>query len=360
MTAASFKPFNAVLLSDAAALSLTGLMAYVDSHRQDFVAERGTGGLIAFHGADLETGALQFTDGVARLDVMTPKQLDRVLDMASNLGARVRDQRFETLIAPDIRYCHLDDAPYLRTIFEARPTWAKRLKPWLHAVLFALGGVVLIMLLSLPALLRAPWVRPLLPRVIVPVTYPEASVPVAVAPAQPRSAKIVILVLPDFNQAFAARLAARLAAELPEAVAVEPARTGTLDGFAGQVDASDMMPRLAGDLIWLREAYPGSLVIVLTNADINNRVWPTRYLFSVHFSEGAPAWSVVSAWQLYTMDALVDPTVVESRMEKLLLRAVGEQLRGLPRTDVPSDLMYAPLLSAADIDRLQGKLPPAR
>ncbi|TRW17054.1 hypothetical protein [Glacieibacterium frigidum] len=347
------------MLSDTATLSLTGLLAYVDSHREAFVDERGTGGLVALHGADLATGTLQFTDGVARLDVMTPQQLVLVLDMASTLGARVRDDRFETLIAPDTRYCHLDDATYLRTIYLAQPTFATRVRPWLHAVLIMLGTLVLIVLASVPSLLQEPWLRPMLPRAIVPEIYPEASGPVVARPAQPGPAKIVILVLPDFNPDLAARLGAGLGAELREAVAVESAQTGTLDGFEGQVDASDIVTRLAGDLTWLREAHPGSLVIVLTNADINNRAWSTRFLFSVHFSGGAAPWSVVSGRRLYTMNALFDRTLVESRLEKLLLRAVGEQLRGLSRTTDPSDLMYAPLLSATDIDRLEGKLPPA-
>jgi len=44
--------------------------------------------------------------------------------------------------------------------------------------------------------------------------------------------------------------------------------------------------------------------------------------------------------------------VVGARVAKMLLRIVGEMRMGWKRTSDPADLMYAPIMSMEDVDRM--------
>lgn len=100
----------------------------------------------------------------------------------------------------------------------------------------------------------------------------------------------------------------------------------------------------------LQDAGPRTYFIVLTDRDINARSQNFRFQFSMH--SPMQRTSVLSvARLLYAKDGSPAPgDVVSARVQKMLMRIVGEMRLGWQRTSDPADLMYAPILSVDDID----------
>lgn len=100
----------------------------------------------------------------------------------------------------------------------------------------------------------------------------------------------------------------------------------------------------------LQDAGPRTYFIVLTDRDINARSQNFRFQFSMH--SPMQRTSVLSvARLLYAKDGSPAPgDVVSARVQKMLMRIVGEMRLGWQRTSDPADLMYAPILSVNDID----------
>lgn len=103
----------------------------------------------------------------------------------------------------------------------------------------------------------------------------------------------------------------------------------------------------------LQDAGPRTYFIVLTDRDINARSQNFRFQFSMH--SPMQRTSVLSVARLLTAkDGSPAPgEVVGSRVQKMLLRTVGEMRLGWQRTSDPADLMYAPITSVDDIDRME-------
>jgi predicted Zn-dependent protease len=102
----------------------------------------------------------------------------------------------------------------------------------------------------------------------------------------------------------------------------------------------------------LPDASARTYFIVLTNRDINPKTGNFRFQFSMHHP--AANTSVLSFARLqHNMDGSSSPAdVVAARIGKMLLRIVGEMRLGWKRTNDPSDLMYAPIMSVEDVDRM--------
>lgn len=100
----------------------------------------------------------------------------------------------------------------------------------------------------------------------------------------------------------------------------------------------------------LQDAGPRTYFIVLTDRDINARSQNFRFQFSMH--SPMQRTSVLSVTRLlYAKDGSPAPgDVVSARVQKMLMRIVGEMRLGWQRTSDPADLMYAPILSVDDID----------
>lgn len=124
--------------------------------------------------------------------------------------------------------------------------------------------------------------------------------------------------------------------------------------FAGtnQYPADDYLPlgiKLAGRL---PDAGPRTYFIVLTDRDINSRTQNFRFQYSFHSPMSRT--SVLSiARLLYGKDGRPAANeVIGLRVQKMLLRIVGEMKLGWKRTTDPTDLMYSPIMSIEDIDRM--------
>ena len=102
----------------------------------------------------------------------------------------------------------------------------------------------------------------------------------------------------------------------------------------------------------LRDASPRTYYIVLTNRDINSKTQNFRFQYSMHSPMANT--SVLSFARLsYNADgSTASGEVVSSRVAKMLIRIVGEMRMGWKRTTDPLDLMYAPIMSIEDIDRM--------
>jgi len=127
-----------------------------------------------------------------------------------------------------------------------------------------------------------------------------------------------------------------------------------IEPFPGtnQYPAEDYFPLGARAARMLREASPRTYYIVLTNRDINSKSQNFRFQYSSH-SPMANTSVLSVARLLYTsFGAPASNEVVAERVGKMLLRIVGEMRMGWKRTSDPADLMYAPIMSIDDVDRM--------
>lgn len=129
---------------------------------------------------------------------------------------------------------------------------------------------------------------------------------------------------------------------------------GNIEPFAGtnQYPGEDYLPLGAAATRMLREVSRRTYFIVLTDRDINSKSLNFRFQYSMHSPMSNT--SVLSiARLLHTNDGSPAPAdVVASRVAKMLLRVVGEMRLGWKRVNDPTDLMYAPIMSIEDVDRM--------
>jgi predicted Zn-dependent protease len=119
-----------------------------------------------------------------------------------------------------------------------------------------------------------------------------------------------------------------------------------------QYPAENYFPMGARIARTLPEASDRTYFIVLTNRDINSKTGNFRFQFSMHHP--AANTSVLSYAHLqHNMDGSASSAdVVATRIGKMLLRIVGEMRLGWKRTSDPGDLMFAPIMSIEDVDRM--------
>jgi predicted Zn-dependent protease len=119
-----------------------------------------------------------------------------------------------------------------------------------------------------------------------------------------------------------------------------------------QFPAEDYFPMGAKAARTLSEVSPRTYFIVLTNRDINSKSRNFRFQYSMHSPMANT--SVLSFARLqYTYEGSpASHEVVAERVAKMLLRIIGEMRLGWKRGSDPSDLMYAPIMSIDDIDRM--------
>ncbi len=132
------------------------------------------------------------------------------------------------------------------------------------------------------------------------------------------------------------------------------APSGIKEPMAGtnQYPAEDYFALGASMSRQLQDAGPRTYFIVLTERDINSRSRNLRFLFASHSPMART--SVLSAARLvYQQDGTPAPLeLVAARMQKMLMRIVGEMKFGWQRSSDPADLMFAPIMSLDDIDRM--------
>ena len=179
------------------------------------------------------------------------------------------------------------------------------------------------------------------------------AVVVEAEPAQAGPVDVYILPLDDFPiataRAFARRLSQELSLNVRAAAPVETAKLAPTS--SGQFAAEDIMTTVIPTTDTLPDRHAKTIYLLYTRRDINDREAKSRYLFA--HSNIDRRMSVISTHRMYWDYRWVTPSAdLNSRLWKMSKRAVGEHYYGLPRTGDIQDIMYSPLLSPEDIDRI--------
>ncbi|HSW06642.1 hypothetical protein [Aquabacterium sp.] len=119
-----------------------------------------------------------------------------------------------------------------------------------------------------------------------------------------------------------------------------------------QYAAEDYFPLGATAAKMLREASPRTYFIVLTNRDINSKSRNFRFQYSMHSPMANTSVLSIARLQYNVDGSQSTQDVVATRVAKMLLRIIGEMRLGWKRASDPTDLMYAPIMSIEDIDRM--------
>lgn len=130
--------------------------------------------------------------------------------------------------------------------------------------------------------------------------------------------------------------------------------SGKLEPFPGtnQYAGEDYFPIGVRASRMLKEVSPRTYFIVLTNRDINSSSRNFRFQYSMHSPMLNTSVLSVARLQHYGDGTPAPLDVVGARVGKMLLRIVGEMRMGWKRTSDPADLMFAPIMSIDDIDRM--------
>lgn len=184
--------------------------------------------------------------------------------------------------------------------------------------------------------------------------------------SEQRDTAVALYILPtdDIPVEYAADLARFLTLETGIRTRASPSVfSGTIQPFSGthQYPAEEYLAlgihagRQLGNTDW--QTY----FIVLASRDINFSSRTQNFVFSSH----APAdrVSVLSVARLLpgigrlripvTGSWRIFDTVRDTRVRKMLMRISGEMKLGWQRNNIPSDLMYTPISSVSDIDRME-------
>jgi predicted Zn-dependent protease len=166
---------------------------------------------------------------------------------------------------------------------------------------------------------------------------------------------VYIVPLDDFPEDLAASLARLLQQQLGLRVKASirlPSLDLDLLPGTNQTVSEDILQKGFAASSRLPEASSDTYRLFLTGRDINNRSANFRFTFSTH----APAIrsSVLSVARLmeFQQGQPVFTALAATRTVKMSLRAIGEMRLGWKRSTQPEDLMYAPIMGLADLDRI--------
>ena len=166
---------------------------------------------------------------------------------------------------------------------------------------------------------------------------------------------IYLVPLDDFPEELAALLAKSLQADMgfriKASVKLPPLGIASIPGTT-QLVSDDILLQASKASSRLPEATATTYRVFLTIKDINSRSANLRFQFSAH--NKALNCSVVSLARLleYAGERPVLTERAVSRMQKMTKRAIGEMYLGWKRSPDPGDIMYSPLMSLDELDKL--------
>lgn len=166
---------------------------------------------------------------------------------------------------------------------------------------------------------------------------------------------VYLVPLDDFPEELAAALAKslqnNLSLRVKASVSLPPLPIATAPGTT-QLASDDILLQASKASSRLPEATATTYRVFLTIKDINSRSANLRFQFSAHSK--ALNCSVVSLARLLEY-AGERPVLTErsvSRIQKMTKRAIGEMYLGWKRSPDPGDIMYSPLMSLDELDKL--------
>lgn len=166
---------------------------------------------------------------------------------------------------------------------------------------------------------------------------------------------VYVVPLDDFPEEYSANVAKALASQLGlrvrAAMRLPRLQVPVLPG-TDQYAAEPLLERAVRASARLPGLGPQTYRLFLTTRDINAQSGGFRYQFSMH-SPNLNC-SVVSMARLFDIENGERRVSLRTgeRVVKLAKRAVGELHLGWQRSTDPEDLMYAPLMSVDDLDRI--------
>ena len=199
-------------------------------------------------------------------------------------------------------------------------------------------------------------------RDLLPLLFP--SIPLVVCaqsqalPGQSPANAVGVYLIP--TDAFPERLVPGIATALEETLGLRvkaafwtPAPQMEPFPRTNQYEAEDYLEFAASLAGRLPESSEQTLCVVMTTRDINSRDQELRFQFVMHDPAAHAAVLSVARMQRRPDGSAASPELVLERINKMLLRTIGELKLGWHPTNDPSDLMYAPVMSAEDIDRMR-------
>ena len=166
---------------------------------------------------------------------------------------------------------------------------------------------------------------------------------------------VYLVPLDDFPEELAAALAKslqnNLSLRVKASVRLPPLPIATVPGTT-QLVSDDILLQASKASSRLPEATATTYRVFLTIKDINSRSANLRFQFSAH--NKALNCSVISLARLLEY-AGERPVLTErsvSRIQKMIKRAIGEMYLGWKRSPDPGDIMYSPLMSLDELDKL--------
>ena len=119
-----------------------------------------------------------------------------------------------------------------------------------------------------------------------------------------------------------------------------------------QLSADQILVQSAPTIRRFPEAGPKTYFLLLTGYDINTASRRTRFVFSWHSADfNSSVLSVVRLLEFQGNQPKVDSRFYD-RLFKMSKRAIGELHLGWKRSNNPADVMYSPIMSLDDLDRL--------
>jgi predicted Zn-dependent protease len=111
----------------------------------------------------------------------------------------------------------------------------------------------------------------------------------------------------------------------------------------------------------LPDTGPETAFVVLTQRDINTPERSLRFTFAVHVKAHKTA--VLSSARLVLgkeNGKMADLETIRRRVTKMVKRQIGDVYYGYQRSTEISEIMYSPIMSLDDVDRMGWKYPTAR
>jgi predicted Zn-dependent protease len=166
---------------------------------------------------------------------------------------------------------------------------------------------------------------------------------------------VYLIPMDDFNFEFTAQIAKSLSQEMNLRIkpTVQMGAAG-LSAFPGttQYSGEEILDLAKKAVPNFPENRTNTAYIVLTQRDINMNIRALRFNFTVHQNLNRIA--VVSSARLVIGKdgGLADEKTIRDRITKMVKRSIGDVYYGYQRSTDIHDLMYSPIMSLDDVDRM--------
>ncbi len=176
-------------------------------------------------------------------------------------------------------------------------------------------------------------------------------------PQEPDRYDVILLPTEDFSYDCAAALATSIANNTHLKVrAVLNLGTAAWTPDGDQYDPAKLVEIARPAIAKLRNVYGGTLYIVLTTRDTNFADRTLRFTFAASYPNDMV--SVISSARLLPEGTSAPDwgQRIGVRLYEMTLRSIAPMYFKLPRTADPADLMFSPLMTVDDLDRLEPRL----